>query len=81
MYDIGQRLYVEVNDQRWVFPSILLYLINRHLLFLVYVYGCFACMNVCATCASTARAGWKTASDTLELELRKIISCHVGVRN
>lgn len=81
VYDIGQRFCIEGNDQCWVFPSILLYLKNRHLLFLVYVYGCFACRNVCITCASIARAGWKMASDALELELQKIVSCHMGVRN
>lgn len=65
MYDIGQRVCIEAREQWWVFPSILLGLKTRHILFLVYVYGCFDCMHVCATCASIARAGQKRASDTL----------------
>lgn len=40
----------------------------------------FICVGICLHACSAWR-GQKKASDSLELELQTIVSCHVGARN
>ena len=47
-----------------------LFFLSGFILFLFYVHWCFACM-----CVSVR------VSDPLELELKTVLSCHVGAEN
>lgn len=44
-------------------------------IYLVYVFACFACIQVCAP------GGQKVALDALELELQVFVSYHMGAGN
>lgn len=46
------------------------------LLKIVYVYECFACMNVCV--ALYRGVGQKKVLASLSLELQRVVSCHTG---
>jgi hypothetical protein len=46
--------------------------------FLFYVYGCLACMCVCAQCVCSTQGRQKRASDPLEPKMA--VSCHVAAR-
>jgi hypothetical protein len=46
---------------------------------LFYVYGCFACMFVCAPWAMPTRS--EEGIDSLKLELQRVVSHHVGAGN
>lgn len=48
--------------------------------FLKVLCVCFICMYVCTTCMPGALGGWKV-SDSVELELQMVVSCHVGAWN
>lgn len=51
--------------------------LEKNCIFLFYVYGCFACMlYMYAWCS-----GQKRVLDSLELELKTAVSCHVGAGN
>jgi hypothetical protein len=45
-----------------------------------YVFGCFICMCLCATCMSGAHRR-QNKSDLLELALQMVVTHHVDARN
>jgi hypothetical protein len=49
--------------------------------FIFKIYEYFACLNVYAPHAYNAHRGLKRVLDPLELELQKVVSCHVGTVN
>lgn len=52
-------------------------------MFYFYVYMCFAYMYVymCITCVPDACGNQKKITDSLELELQVVMSCHVDAGN
>ena len=50
-------------------------------MYLFYMYGCFACMYVCAPHALGHHGNQMGSSDLLVLEFQMIISHCVGARN
>jgi hypothetical protein len=49
----------------------------NYLFILLYMYGCFACMYLCAACTCSAFRIQKRASDPLELEFQTVVSTRV----
>ena len=45
------------------------------------VHGCFPCLYVFALYMGSIHKGQKKMSDSLELELRMAVSCHMGAGN
>lgn len=52
-----------------------------HMSLLVYVWGCFACMDVCASLLGVPNRGQRMVSGPLELKFQKIVIYHVGSEN
>lgn len=48
---------------------------------LFYLFGCFACMHVCIPLVCLVLRGQKKASDSLALQLQKVVNYYVGSGN
>lgn len=53
----------------------------KRFIYLKIVYGCSACMYVCATHVCSACRGQKRESDPLDLEFQMVVTDHVGAGN
>lgn len=45
------------------------------------MYECLVCIYVCALCEYRACRGQKKVLGLLELDIRRVVSCHVGAEN
>jgi hypothetical protein len=75
---IGSQILYEPREADFFKPQsfFLFYLMS-----LLFVYGCFACIYVCALNVCSAHRDQKRESYLLELELQMVVSCHKGAGN